>query len=121
MISRIIIIMALCVFTVSADYERLKEYKREYKDSLHHKAKKSISIMKETNLIEIKYYNINDMQTELLEKKYNLTLWLAIADGICIYKYTGKESINKVIYDIDKDILNIKSIKRYEKYNFSNY
>ena len=121
MISNLIVIIAVLTLSLNADYEKLQEHKKAYKNDLYNKPQKQISIMKKRNLIEIKYYNINDMQTELLEKRYNLTLWLAIADGICIYKYTGKESINKVIYDIDKDILNIKSIKRYEKYNFSNY
>jgi len=121
MISNIIVITAVLTLSLNADYEKLQEHKKAYKNDLYNKPQKSILVRKETNLIEIKYYNINDMKTDLLEKKYNLILWLAIADGICVYKYTGKESINKVIFDIDKDILNIKSIKRYEKYNFSNY
>ena len=121
MIKKIIMLMVLCILASSSDYERLIEHKKQYKNSANTQAQKLTSMMSEMNLVEIKYYDINNMQTELLNKKYNLTLWLAIADGICIYRYSGKEQINSIIYKLKKDILNLKSVKIYKKYDFMNY
>jgi len=121
MMNKIIIIIAILSVLCNADYEKLKEYKHSCKFCIHTDLHQQAAAADKTNLIEIKYYDINDMQTELLEKKYGLVLWLAIADGICIYKYVGNDDIYVIIKQLRKNIANIKSIRKYKKYNFNSY
>ena len=72
-------------------------------------------------LIQISFYNINNLDTYRLKKDYNITLRLNIADGILIFKYDGNEELGTLIKKVKSQEKDIKSIKRYKRYNFRAY
>ena len=96
-------------------FEKLREMKQ---------SAQTISVMKNTQedshnkLLEIKYFDINNLNTEYLEKQYSLFLQQCIADGICIFRYNGDENIYQVIQEIQENEKKIRSVRKYQKYNF---
>lgn len=102
------------------EYEELKKnkYNVKRKDKINEVRNKSKLKNKYMNLLEIKYYDINQMNTDSLEVKYDIFLWQCIADGICVFRYKGNENINFVIQTIKNSEKSIKNIREYKEYNF---
>ena len=119
-IKLLILVIFFLSFDCLAEYDSLKEYKNKTNRLKKTDALKSQSAVDKEyrNLLEIRYHDINRMDTDSLEVKYNIYLWQCIADGICVFRYRGDENINFIIDRIKKSEKSIKNIRKYEKYNF---
>lgn len=111
------LIVLLATIPGYADYEGLKSYKSQ------HKSKDAVSNLStkdnnSCNLVEIKYYDINTIDLEILEIRYDLHFQQCIADGICVFKYKGDRKLNDLLDAIQKEQKNIKSIREYKPYKF---
>ena len=111
-----LIILLLLSGAIAQDrFEKL----REMKQSVH-----TIDAARQSQedscnkLLEITYFDINNLNTDYLQKQYDLYLQQCIADGICIFKYNGKENTEQVIHKIQKNEKKIRSVRKYQKYNF---
>lgn len=121
--NKILLVFICCVnMSLFADYESIKEYKKSVIKKKQHAVEKfDTNSTNEKLLLEVRYYDINKMDTEYLEKMYDISLWNCIADGICIFKYNGNESREAILNRIRTNEKNIKNIKQYEKYNFKTF
>jgi len=115
---KISLIILLFISTVMAQdrFEKLRVMKQSVQAMRVSKRSQEATHNK---LLEIKYFDINNLNTDYLEKHYSLDLQQCIADGICIFKYNGKENMHKVIDAIQRNEKKISSVRKYQKYNFT--
>jgi len=113
----LIILLVVSVLLAQCKYDKLLEIKENLK--IHNINKQDAEDLNNTNnLIEIKYYDINNMDINYLKNRYNLHFKKCIADGICIFKYKGKKNIRQIINEIRLTEKKISNVKIYRKYNF---
>ncbi|MBU0719729.1 hypothetical protein KJ877_00145 [bacterium] len=115
--NKILLLLIMLFGSANAEYEKLKEYKQNSKNTLN-KSQKNTSEASEMekkykNYIEISYKDINTMNTEQLEEKYGIYLWLCIADGICVFKSKKNQDMDLLIQTIQKEEPDIDRVKKY--------
>lgn len=121
---KIILILFVLIVALSAgaDYEKLKEYKKNTNSTMNKtnmRYSQHLEIEnKYKNDIEITYHDINNMDTDLLERKYHIYLWICLGDGICIFKSKKDEDIEKLIQKIKTEEPNINTVKKYFRFEF---
>jgi hypothetical protein len=112
----------IATLSLSEEYKTLKEYKQNFHNVSNKSPNRDTAPTeiekKYKNFIEISYYDINEMDTDLLEKKYGLDLWLCIGDGICIFKAKKEKNCEIIIERIKKEEPAINSVKKYFRYEF---
>lgn len=103
------------------DYTKLLQYKQNFKKN--QRVEKRVLKKKGhyANYVQIIYYDINDLDTYTLEKKYNLELYYVVADGVCIFIYKGKLPLQKIITRIKSLHKEIKDIRKYKSYQFKTF
>ncbi|MBD3797840.1 MAG: hypothetical protein IE887_08910 [Campylobacterales bacterium] len=111
----------LCLFFLfqygcGADYSKLLEAKKNKHGSVS--VEETQGINTNNKLLELKYFDINNLDTFYLEREYKLKLVQCIADGICIFEYFGEENIDLLINKIKIEETKIKSVRSYKPYNF---
>ena len=106
-----IILIIISSFLFLNGYEDLQTYKNQ------HPAKKE---KKNSNLLIVRFKDINSFDFFEFEKRYQVRLSYCIADGICIYEAKQGEDIKELVTKIRKDNI-LKSVKVYIQERMKTY